>query len=48
MTAFARDPHTAFNGAHGGYNSSINQLILVVLFIVVVGRQLREAMSRSF
>jgi O-antigen ligase/tetratricopeptide (TPR) repeat protein len=34
-TAFAVDPPTALNGAHGRYNGLINQLILVLLFIVV-------------
>jgi hypothetical protein len=42
-TAFAVDPHTALNGAHGRYNGLINQLILVLLFIVVAS----TAASRS-
>jgi len=34
-TAFAVDPHTALNGAHGRYNGLVNQLIFALLFGVV-------------
>jgi len=42
-TAFAVDLPTALNGAHGRYNGLVNQLLLVLLFIVVA----TTAASRS-